>query len=62
MFLCRQIKFFIYDKDTKKELDKEMAFDIEILDINDNAPTFAKPQMTIEVKENITEGEKLYLS
>lgn len=39
-------------------MDKQLAFDIEIMDINDNAPTFAKPQMTIEVKENTPEGEK----
>lgn len=49
--------FDILDKDTKKKLDKALAFDIELKDINDNAPTFKNPQMTIEVKENST-GEK----
>lgn len=49
--------FDILDKDTRKKLDRALAFDIEIKDINDNAPTFKNPQMTIEVKENAT-GEK----
>lgn len=55
--LSQQIKFDILDKDTKKKLDRAMAFDIEIMDINDNAPTFKSSQMTIEVNENAT-GEK----
>lgn len=58
MSLSQQIKFDIIDKYTRKKLDKELAFDIEIKDINDNAPTFSKPQMTIEVKENTIQGEK----
>lgn len=56
---CQQIRFDIVDKDTKKELDKELSIDVLITDINDNAPTFPDPQMTFEVKENATEGEKL---
>lgn len=54
MSLCQQLKFDIIDKDTKEKLDKDLAFDIEILDINDNAPVFEKPEITIDVKENIS--------
>lgn len=58
MSLFQQLRFDILDKDTKRELDKDLSFDIEILDINDNAPVFEKPQMTIDVKENTSEGGK----
>lgn len=58
MSLFQQLKFDILDKDTKRELDKDLSFDIEVLDINDNAPVFEKPQISIDVKENTSEGGK----
>lgn len=57
ILLSPQIQFDIYDKMTNELLDKELAFDIEIKDINDNPPTFAEPEMTVDVKENTPEGE-----
>ncbi|XP_029689503.1 cadherin-like protein 26 isoform X2 [Takifugu rubripes] len=48
------IKFDILDKDTKKKLDRELAFDVEVMDLNDNAPAFKNSQMTIEVNEKTT--------
>ncbi|XP_035513322.1 cadherin-like protein 26 [Morone saxatilis] len=50
------IKFEIYDRLKQEPLDKELAFDIEIKDINDNAPAFLAPQIQENVKENIDEG------
>lgn len=57
ILLSPQIQFDIYDKMTNELLDRELAFDIEIKDINDNPPTFAEPKMTVDVKENTPEGE-----
>ncbi|XP_077579693.1 cadherin-like protein 26 isoform X2 [Stigmatopora nigra] len=50
------IKFDILDMTTGGALDMELAFDVEIQDINDNAPRFVQPKMNAEVRENIDEG------
>ncbi|KAF3860676.1 hypothetical protein F7725_000931 [Dissostichus mawsoni] len=50
------IKFDILSKLSGQKIDKELAFDIEIKDINDNAPTFLPPKMEVKVKENLKEG------
>ncbi|XP_074538310.1 cadherin-like protein 26 [Halichoeres trimaculatus] len=46
------IKFDIFDKNTGLKLDKELAFDVELKDINDNPPRFDPPQTTDDVKES----------
>ncbi|KAM3617046.1 uncharacterized protein V6R79_001623 [Siganus canaliculatus] len=50
------IKFDIYDKWHNNALDRELAFDVEVKDINDNAPVFANTQLTVDVKENNPPG------
>ncbi|KAM6982493.1 cadherin-like protein 26 [Tautogolabrus adspersus] len=51
------IKFDIIHKHTGDRLDKELAFDVELIDKNDNAPTFVPPQMTEQVKESTRETD-----
>ncbi|TMS16178.1 Cadherin-like protein 26 [Larimichthys crocea] len=50
------IKFDIYHPHKNKPLDKALAFDVEIKDINDNAPTFMQPKIQVNVGENKHEG------
>ncbi|XP_061650766.1 cadherin-like protein 26 isoform X2 [Phyllopteryx taeniolatus] len=50
------IKFDILDVQTGRAIDKELAFDVDIKDINDNAPKFLHPQVSVDVMENTVEG------
>uniref|UniRef100_A0A3Q3ERG9 Cadherin 26 n=1 Tax=Labrus bergylta TaxID=56723 RepID=A0A3Q3ERG9_9LABR len=54
------IKFDIIHQHTRNRLDKVLAFDVELKDINDNAPEFVPPQITEQVKES-TRGMLLYV-
>ncbi|XP_046895960.1 cadherin-like protein 26 isoform X2 [Hypomesus transpacificus] len=49
------IKFDILDKQTLKPVDRTLAFDVAIKDINDNAPSF-DPIEKATVKENLPQG------
>ncbi|XP_041654680.1 cadherin-like protein 26 [Cheilinus undulatus] len=51
------IKFDIYHKHSGLQLDKELAFDVELKDINDNAPTFDPPRVTQRVKESTRDSD-----
>ncbi|KAG7472376.1 hypothetical protein MATL_G00108230 [Megalops atlanticus] len=51
------IKFDVLDKVSNKIVDRQLAFDVEIKDINDNPPIFEKPEMTVDVNEDTKEGD-----
>ncbi|KAK5863832.1 hypothetical protein PBY51_000830 [Eleginops maclovinus] len=53
------IKFDIFSSMTGKTIDKQLAFDVQIKDINDNAPVFSPPTMEVDVPENMQEGKPL---
>uniref|UniRef100_A0A669ECM9 Cadherin domain-containing protein n=1 Tax=Oreochromis niloticus TaxID=8128 RepID=A0A669ECM9_ORENI len=50
------INFDVLDRNTGEKLDRELAFDVEIQDINDNPPRFSLSEVTVDVKENIQAG------
>ncbi|XP_054640653.1 cadherin-like protein 26 isoform X2 [Dunckerocampus dactyliophorus] len=50
------IQFDILDRNTGRTIDRELAFDVEVKDINDNAPRFLHPRMSADVTENTPEG------
>ncbi|XP_077368237.1 cadherin-like protein 26 [Festucalex cinctus] len=50
------IKFDILDRQTGRAIDRELAFDVAIKDINDNAPKFVLRQTSADVREDAEEG------
>ena len=45
------------DKVTDELLDRTLSFDVEVQDINDNAPYFQYPVMKATIKENVPSGD-----
>ncbi|MEQ2188785.1 hypothetical protein GOODEAATRI_018493, partial [Goodea atripinnis] len=56
------IKFEVFEKSTKTQIDRDLAFDVDIKDINDNAPRFTAFTKEASVKENTPSGEYLAAS
>ncbi|KAM4562956.1 cadherin-like protein 26 [Odontesthes bonariensis] len=50
------VKFDVWDKETGQKIDSELAFDVEIKDVNDNPPQFIGAPETVKVQENWPEG------
>ncbi|XP_024149674.1 cadherin-like protein 26 isoform X1 [Oryzias melastigma] len=48
--------FDVYDKETNLKIDKKLAFNVDVNDINDNPPQFINIPETVTVKENQEEG------
>ncbi|MED6248633.1 hypothetical protein ATANTOWER_002911 [Ataeniobius toweri] len=53
------VTFDVFDKSTNTKIDRELAFDVDIKDINDNAPRFIAITKEASVKENTPSGEYL---
>ncbi|MEQ2221047.1 hypothetical protein ILYODFUR_011717, partial [Ilyodon furcidens] len=56
------ITFDVWDKSTNTKIDRELAFDVDVKDINDNAPRFIAITKEASVKENTPSGEYLAAS
>lgn len=52
-----QITFDVLNPETGQGLDKNLAFDVDIKDINDNAPKFVRLKQRSSVMENAEEGK-----
>ncbi|XP_068609663.1 cadherin-like protein 26 [Brachionichthys hirsutus] len=50
------IQFDLLNKWTKKPMDRQLSFDVELQDINDNAPTFTNLERTVNVAESTPNG------
>lgn len=50
------IRFDVMDEITNQAVDRTLAFDVAIKDINDNAPRFEPAHISVPVKENTPEG------
>ncbi|KAK5923957.1 hypothetical protein CgunFtcFv8_000882 [Champsocephalus gunnari] len=50
------IKFDVLSTRTGQPIDEQLAFNIDVKDINDNAPTFLPSTMDVKVNENLEEG------
>ncbi|XP_014910177.1 cadherin-like protein 26 [Poecilia latipinna] len=58
-----ELTFDILDKKTKKTIDRDLSFDVNVKDINDNAPMFTNQfQKSYDVKENTKVGDHLPVS
>ncbi|XP_015220216.2 cadherin-like protein 26 [Lepisosteus oculatus] len=51
------VKFDVLDRATNRVVDRTLAFDVEVKDVNDNAPEFTIPVQNITVKETTNEGD-----
>ncbi|KAL2103636.1 hypothetical protein ACEWY4_000504 [Coilia grayii] len=50
------IRFDVVDEQTGQTVDRTLAFDVAIKDINDNYPHFEHLNMKVSVKENVPQG------
>lgn len=52
-----QIRFDVIDERNNIAVDKTLAFDVAIKDINDNAPRFEPANIRVSVSENTKQGK-----